>query len=381
MVKIGYISPVDPRVDRMAWSGTYYNTFHAIKKCGVDVKWIPYNSQSFLFKVLTKITSLFYKLIYGRGSSTHSRLMSKIHSIFLDRKLVDSFDLLFIPGQIDIVVGLKTNKPIIYYTDGTFGKMVGYYWFGFSSKAIKEGNLMEKLAVKKSKYNFRASTWAADSTIRDYGANKQYVFPFGADVPNNIRISKNPEYKNQNLKLLFSGKEWDRKGGKIAVEAAEYLNKSGINCELFIVGIKNLPEKIKSKDFVRFMGYINKNNPKDYKKYLNLYYKCNAFILPTRAECSALVFAEASAFGLPIFTTDTGGISSYVYNGENGYRLPLSAKGVDFGKCIEKTYKNKKFERLSNGSREVYLNSTSWNAWSKHFKQFIERDYLNNDVK
>ena len=75
--------------------------------------------------------------------------MSKIHELFINQKLVNSVDLLFVPGQIEMVVGLKTNKPIIYYTDGTFSKMINYYWFGFSSKAIKEGNLMEKLQSKK----------------------------------------------------------------------------------------------------------------------------------------------------------------------------------------------------------------------------------------
>lgn len=33
MLKVGYLAPVNPEVDRMAWSGTYYNTYHAIKKC------------------------------------------------------------------------------------------------------------------------------------------------------------------------------------------------------------------------------------------------------------------------------------------------------------------------------------------------------------
>lgn len=38
MLKVGYLAPVNPEVDRMAWSGTYYNTYHAIKSAGVDVK-------------------------------------------------------------------------------------------------------------------------------------------------------------------------------------------------------------------------------------------------------------------------------------------------------------------------------------------------------
>lgn len=66
-------------------------------------------------------------------------------------------------------------------------------------------------------------------------------------------------------------------------------------------------------------------------------------------------------------------------NKKNGYTLPLSASGVDFGKCIEDVYRNQEFKKLSDSSIDVYLNSTSWKAWSERFKQFIERDYLNDD--
>lgn len=32
-------------------------------------------------------------------------------------------------------------------------------------------------------------------------------------------------------------------------------------------------------------------------------------LLPTRAECAGIVFNEASAYGVPILLTDTGGVS------------------------------------------------------------------------
>lgn len=66
---------------------------------------------------------------------------------------------------------------------------------------------------------------------------------------------------------MFSGKDWMRKGGNIAVATAEYLNQIGINTELFIVGPSSLPKDITDKKFVHFIGYINKNDKSDYKKY------------------------------------------------------------------------------------------------------------------
>ena len=113
---------------------------------------------------------------------------------------------------------------------------------------------------------------------------------------------------------------------------------------MYIVCIDPLLVNIKNKAFIKFIGYLDKNNPEEYKKYIYLYQECNAFILPTRAECAGLVFAEANAFGMPIFATKT---ATYVRNGENGYTLLVSAQGIDFGKCIEKVYRNRQFELLS----------------------------------
>jgi hypothetical protein len=87
------------------------------------------------------------------------------------------------------------------------------------------------------------------------------------------------------------------------------------------------------------------------------------------------VFSEANAFGMPIFSTETGGVSDYVINKQNGYRLPLNATGINFGKCIEKVYNQRQFEKLSDAGRRIYENSTSWKAWTIHFKKFIDANY------
>src|SRR5436190_335365 len=61
-------------------------------------------------------------------------------------------------------------------------------------------------------------------------------------------------------------------------------------------------------------------------------------LLPTRSECYGMVFCEASAYGLPSITTDTGGISGAVKDGENGFMLPLSARGQEYAEAIAKVY-------------------------------------------
>ena len=57
-----------------------------------------------------------------------------------------------------------------------------------------------------------------------------------------------------------------------------------------------------------YVGFLNKNIPEQYQKLITIMGRCNLFLLPTKAECAGIVLCEASAFGLPIFTFDTGGL-------------------------------------------------------------------------
>lgn len=369
-IVIGYISPTNPEVDRMSWSGTFYNTYHAIQEAGYKVEWVPYNVNRFL----NKVGALAYKLNYGIGSYDHSTYASEIHTKSLKKNRFERYDYLFIPAQSEIIAGIRTDVPIIHYSDATFDLMLNYYWFNYSEKAIEEGNKIEKQAIQKSKYLFAASEWAASSVVKKYHADSKnvFIFPLGADVPKEHVNSKLPEYKTNKLKLLFSGKDWKRKGGRLAVKAVEYLNKKGIKTDLYIVGVSDLQMDIKRKDYIHLEGFLDKNNEDDYVKYLMLYHECNALLLPTRAECAGIVFSEANGFKMPSFTTDTGGIGTYVHNGINGYRLPLSATGEEFGKCIEKIYREKRFKELSDGAYSIYQNSTSWDSWSRRFRSFVE---------
>ncbi|MCD5539992.1 glycosyltransferase [Lactobacillus delbrueckii subsp. lactis] len=99
--------------------------------------------------------------------------------------------------------------------------------------------------------------------------------------------------------------------------------------------------------------------------------EANLLLLPTRAECSAIVFCEAAAYGAPVLTTETGGNSTYVKKKVNGDRLPLSASGEEFADVLEKWVKNGDLDRLSQGAEQMYRDYNSWKAWGDHFNQVV----------
>ena len=138
-----------------------------------------------------------------------------------------------------------------------------------------------------------------------------------------------------------------------------------------ITGIRELPEAVKSKKCVKNLGFLNKNEPEGLKKYLATWQEANLLLLPTRAECSAIVFCEAAAYGAPVLTTEIGGNSTYVKKKVNGDRLPLSASGVEFADVLEKWVKNGDLDRLSQGAEQMYRDYNSWKAWGDHFNQVV----------
>lgn len=346
---------------------------------GNEVEWISYNENSFTLKLFRKL----YRLLCGKGGSfTHSRLSSwgKVRTISTD---LNKFDVIFIPGQVDVVAGLKTKTPIVYYTDGTVPLMINYYWFNFTKRAIEEAKKVELIAKNNTQISIYASSWARNSAINDYGVSKKssYVLPFGANLTTNdlAEVSeKNNTNNKKNFNIIFSGVDWKRKGGQIAVDAVEKLNIDGYNATLTVCGARDINDNIKELPFVNYLGFLNKENEKEYRLYLNAWKNADVMILPTRAECAGIVFNEASAFGVPTLTTDTGGVANYVKNGVNGYRLSLSATGIEYAKKLEDIITGNELPILSENAKELYRESNSWSAWGKKMNKILSQNIRSN---
>ena len=73
--------------------------------------------------------------------------------------------------------------------------------------------------------------------------------------------------------------------------------------------------------------FLDMNVEKDRSRLTDLLMDSALLLVPTRADCSPIAFCEANGFGLPAVSTDTGGVSSLVRDGENGLLLPLTAGG------------------------------------------------------
>jgi glycosyltransferase involved in cell wall biosynthesis len=368
-IKIGFLASNNPQ-DKKAWSGLIYQFYKNLSE-EYEIVWIPVK-RSFWGQRYMKIIKIRGK-ISGKSFTPHFTYPARQMAKKVNQKLLDSVDLIFAPAASSCVAYLKTNKPIIYLSDTAFSLMINYYYFNLSNFNIREGNKIEQLAASRSTHIIVSSDWAKKAYVEYYSVSEEKVsvIEFGANI-DRIELVNNTDNKTgRSLNILFLGVEWERKGGDVAVECVKILNESGIKAYLYIVGT-DTPHEYSGLDFIQSIGFLNKNKDSEYRQLKEIISKSDVLLLPTGAECAGVAFSEASAYKLPVFTYDTGGIANYVVNGKNGYRLPLSATSNDFACKIKECMEQNELPALRKGCEDIYNKKLNWNVWTEKVRAIID---------
>ena len=202
--------------------------------------------------------------------------------------------------------------------------------------------------------------------------NKITVAALGANLDVIPAVHELKKEKNKICQLLFLGVEWERKGGQIALDTFYALQKKGLPVQLTIIGCVP-PVPITDKN-ISVIPFINKNNAAEACRLYIIFLNSDFLLLPTRAECAGIVFCEASAFGVPSITTNTGGVSTYVEDGINGFALPLSAGADGYADTIAGLFAdNENYQQLCISSRKKYETELNWDSWGKAFNSIAEK--------
>ena len=371
-LRIGFISDKDPS-DRGPWSGTKNRLYEQVKECASEVVWIKvrYDWTTYIFRV---ILLLMAKLMGRKYSSIHTTFIARRLSSSISKEDIDKVDVLFVPSGAQYLYKLDVDKPIVYLADATFRSIYDYYsdFSNFFSFNRKQGEQIDQNALNNSTHIIVSSDWCKESVVNDYGIPKSKisVIEFGANIDSNDVPTEIKTTVTSPLQLVFIGVEWERKGGDIAVDCVQKLNEMGITAELNIIGV-TLPERYREIPFITEIGRLNKNISEQYEQFTSIVGNCDLLLLPTQAECAGVAFCEASAYGLPTLTYDTGGTPNYVKNGINGYRLPLSANGLDFALRIKVILENDEFPTLRKGCKTYYNSHLNWQVWRKNFSNVL----------
>lgn len=372
MKKIGIVSAFDPHKDRKAHSGILFKINEAIEKAGFETVWVR-NPFPFWFRVICKCISLLNKFGLLRGVYFDRTFWgAKMCASTIDYAAVEECDYLMVVHYFHVPAFGKINKPIIYHSDATFELANNYYLHNMPEWNVRQAEEIERLALTNSTWHLSSSTWRENSVVNHYGIDKGHcvVLEYGSCIDTN-GIRRTP-IKDGTLRLLFMGVAWERKGGAIAVEAARILNERCIKTILTVAGLKEIPQECVGKPYINFVGFLNKNIPAQYEQMKSVLKSTDILLLPTKAECSAVVFCEAADYGTAVVTYDTGGVGCYVVNDLNGSRLPEGSSPEAFADKIQEIWQTPgMLDRLSQGARKHSEDRLNWNNWTKWFKKTL----------
>ena len=373
-LKVAFATSLDP-FDRRSWSGTNYSMFMAIQRHWGEVQYVgPIAATRFLpEKIFNKIIQVVWHKKYNHQHSLlYSLKYARMLRKNLDRK---DFDIIFAPAASTEIACLKTHIPIVYSSDATFKTVHNYYavYSNLLGISIAEGNWIERAALRNAKIVLSSSEWAKNSVVTDYHINeaKTFFIPLGPnsdDIPSAEEVFTKKKAKV--CRLLFLGVDWLRKGGNVAFDTLLNLEKMGIDAELTVCGC--VPPAAFSHEKMRVIPFLDKSDPRQSFELITLMLHTDFLILPTRAEGFGIVFCEASACGVPAITTNTGGVSSAVHDGENGYMLPLSAAGADYARLIADIFQDDvRYYALIKSCRTAYEQRLNWDAWAQRGRKII----------
>lgn len=376
-MRVAYVTPYSSG-DVHAWSGSVYFIREALAKAGCEI--VPVDALHDPGRLLAKVKEKLIKRATGKTWFADRRpaVLEAYARQVEERCAAVGADVIFSPGTIPIA-RVKTKTPVVFWTDATFAGIADYYatFSNLSAAARREGNFVDEETLKRCSLAIYTSEWAARTAVEHYGADpaKVKVVPYGANVTTRRSAEDVVGFlerrRGDAIRLLFVGVDWERKGGPIALEAARVLNGRGLKAELHVVGCEPPGEM---PDFVIRHGFVSKKTAEGSELLDRLFAESHFLIVPSRAECFGLVFAEASSFGLPSLAAVTGGVPSVVTDGVNGRLFPLDAGGGPYADWIaEVTGDPGLYRKLAMDSLAEFDARLNWDAAGKAVRGMMEK--------
>jgi len=374
-VKVAYISKRD-HSDISQWSGTVHYMDRSLVGSGLHLNYVSGYRSAWELVFLAK-TALYRKVLKRPYARHYQPAVLRSYARQIEGTL-DQIkpDVIFTPDATSIAY-LQTDIPIVFWTDSTFAGVQGFYHqlTNLSAADIRRANLVEQQAISNCCLAIYCSAWAAQTALDNYNVDpsKVKVVPFGANIDcNRTVVDIKQIISNRDTavcKLLFVGVDWLRKGGDIAVAVATALNANGLPTELHVVGCT---PPSPTPHFVKLHGFVSKQSHDGRMLLNNLFTQSHFFILPTRAECFGVVFAEASSFGLPSLATRVGGVPTAVIDNMNGKTFAIDGiveYMTDY--ILETIADNVTYNDLCMRSFTEYCNRLNWVTVGNTVNQLI----------
>jgi glycosyltransferase involved in cell wall biosynthesis len=161
-------------------------------------------------------------------------------------------------------------------------------WMPFSPREREELLRLEHSMYAEAAHLLVMGEPARDSLGGDYGVEGARISVVGGGLP--YDDPPTPEQLTDEPSILFIGRDFERKGGRVLLEAFDLVRTQVPGATLSIVGAP--------RDF-RVPGVTGHGKVRDRRELAKLYRRARAFCLPSLYEPYGLVLIEAMAHGVP----------------------------------------------------------------------------------
>ncbi len=217
---------------------------------------------------------------------------------------------------------INNGIPFVVFFHGwslDFEKKVDVKYIRFFLKTFGQA---KKIFVLSQDFKSKILEWGykGEVIVETTNVDASLISNFSIDV----KISE--IQSTEKIKILFLARLLREKGVFETVEAFRQLNIKHENIELIIAGdgkdLDELKKFVKNDKNIIVAGYVEGQNK------INLFRDCHIYCFPTfYGEGLPTSILEAMAFGMPVITTNMGGLKEFFQDGKMGFFV--EPKNVD----------------------------------------------------
>jgi glycosyltransferase involved in cell wall biosynthesis len=379
-MKIAFATIFDSR-DISRGSGTFYYLARTLEEQGHEL--IRVGPLEVRFGFWTHLLQSIHWRLRRRYLTFLDPMVGRQRAIVVERQLASSHYDVLLTNDLGVAAYCRAGAPIVVYTDA----MITVDYIERHLPKSRVGNLTQlglvlfrhtiRRALKRSALCVFGASWAADEAKR-YAPNADVeVVHFGANIEDpGPQIARGRSIGlARPLRLLFVGKEWERKGGAIALGATEELARRGVAVRLDVVG----PDKavVPKCAVARCHGLLRKDREDELEMLRRLFVEADFLILPSSSEGFVIAVLEAAAYGLPVLAYRTMGVEQAVIANETGILLELGAPATDFAEAVYQLVQSPgEYARLAKCAREHYEKSVNWPSAVRRLTELMDRKGL-----
>ncbi len=389
-LRVGFISPVDSR-DPDALSGMPYRMRLTLEAQGIEVLPLDQPPLASSRPLLPELLRRRIPWSFRQGWRTaRSRLINSFEHLRSSRyemellaqaqlradRLSDRIrsadpDVLFGCCISSMLYGLKTNVPIVYFSDAT-AKIINETYPAYRSRSPgykRVCDAYERETMRRVTFAAFASERTRQSALGDYGlpAHRSRVVPMGAHITTTDMPAARCDWPSQppsraELRLCIIASDPIRKRVGLAVRATQILVEMGWNATLIHIGAPS--RELRCSRAVQSVGPLRLSSSADRVLMAQTLATSHLMILPSAGEAFGIAPCEAAQFGRPSVVSAAGGLPEVVLHGRTGLVLRLDATAEEYAQAIAglagDTERYRRISRAAGRRAKALLNWESW---------------------